>query len=146
MVRTATELESRSRAAAQARPPRVAVICDFLEEQWPSMDLNGDLLHQFLVKNHADTIQAVQVRPEFRRRITRLPLFPKPLARNADRLANRFLDYPRWLTRHRREFDLFHLVDHSYSQLVHRLPPQRTIVTCHDLDTFRCLLEPAQEK
>jgi glycosyltransferase involved in cell wall biosynthesis len=29
---------------------------------------------------------------------------------------------------------------------VHDLPAHRTIVTCHDLDTFRCLLEPGQEK
>jgi glycosyltransferase involved in cell wall biosynthesis len=34
-------------------------------------------------------------------------------------------------------------VDHSYAQLVHVLPPERTGVFCHDLDTFRCLLEPA---
>jgi glycosyltransferase involved in cell wall biosynthesis len=34
------------------------------------------------------------------------------------------------------------LADHSYSQLVHGLPPARTVVTCHDLDTFRCLWEP----
>src|SRR5690606_34378578 len=30
------------------------------------------------------------------------------------------------------------------SQLVHGLPPGRTIVTCHDLDTFRCLWEPGR--
>jgi glycosyltransferase involved in cell wall biosynthesis len=43
------------------------------------------------------------------------------------------------------EFDLFHLVDHSYAQLVHELPAGRAVVTCHDLDTFRCLLDPARE-
>jgi len=40
-------------------------------------------------------------------------------------------------------FDLFHLVDHSYSQLIHDLPPGKAVITCHDLDTFRCVLEPA---
>ncbi|MBC7909379.1 MAG: glycosyltransferase family 4 protein, partial [Pyrinomonadaceae bacterium] len=34
---------------------------------------------------------------------------------------------------------------HSYAQLVHHLPAERTIVTCHDIDTFRCLLEPERE-
>jgi glycosyltransferase involved in cell wall biosynthesis len=42
-------------------------------------------------------------------------------------------------------FDLFHIVDHSYSHLVHRLPAARTLVTCHDLDTFRSVLEPEME-
>src|SRR5208282_118440 len=42
-------------------------------------------------------------------------------------------------------FDLFHLIDHSYSQLIHALPAGRTIVTCHDLDTFRCVLEPERQ-
>src|SRR5205823_1258570 len=41
--------------------------------------------------------------------------------------------------------DLFHVVDHSYAQLVHTLPPERTGVYCHDLDAFRCLLEPSRE-
>ena len=43
------------------------------------------------------------------------------------------------------EYELFHIVDHSYSQLVHRLPAGRTIVTCHDLDTFRSVLIPEDE-
>jgi glycosyltransferase involved in cell wall biosynthesis len=59
-----------------------------------------------------------------------------------DRLVGRFYDYARYLRKVRPEFDLFHLADHSYSQLVHGLPPGRTIITCHDLDTFRCLWEP----
>ena len=42
-------------------------------------------------------------------------------------------------------FDLYHIIDHSYGQLVHALPPGRAVVTCHDLDAFRCLLEPAAE-
>jgi len=64
---------------------------------------------------------------------------------NADRLLNRFWDYPRWLRPRVRDFDLFHLVDQSYSQLVHELPAHRTVVTCHDLDTFRSVFEPDKE-
>ena len=124
---------------------RVAVICDFVEEGWPSMDLNGDLLYQFLAKDHSENVAAVQVRPAFKRRFTHFRM-GQTLGWNLDRLANRFVDYPRWLRRRIGTFDLFHLVDHSYSQLIHLLPSNRTIVTCHDLDTFRCLLEPAQEK
>jgi glycosyltransferase involved in cell wall biosynthesis len=144
MVETARQPQS-SLPAAHASAMRVAVICDFLEEKWPSMDLNGDLLYQFLVKDHAPDIAATQVRPEFQQRLTRLSLLGGKLGWNADRLANRFVDYPRWLRGQLDRFDLFHLVDHSYSQLVHSLPARRTIVTCHDLDTFRCLLEPQAE-
>jgi glycosyltransferase involved in cell wall biosynthesis len=39
---------------------------------------------------------------------------------------------------------LFHIVDHSYAHLVHSLPAQRTVVTCHDADAFRCLLESSR--
>jgi glycosyltransferase involved in cell wall biosynthesis len=64
---------------------------------------------------------------------------------NGDRLLNRFVDYPRWLRGRTQDFELFHVVDHSYSQLIHVLPCERTVVTCHDLDTFRCLLDPEHE-
>ena len=126
-------------------PARVAVICDFLEEKWPSMDLNGDLLHRFLAEDHGEEIAAIKVRPDFRRRLMRVRPLGASLAWNFDRLINRFVDYPTWLRGRLDDFDLFHLVDHSYSQLAHYLPAGRTVVTCHDLDTFRCLLEPEQE-
>jgi glycosyltransferase involved in cell wall biosynthesis len=60
-------------------------------------------------------------------------------------LLNRFRDYPSWLRARQSDYDLFHVVDHSYAQLLYALPRQRTVVTCHDLDTFRCLLEPERE-
>src|SRR5439155_3707275 len=59
---------------------------------------------------------------------------------------NRLWDYPRWLETQRDRFDLFHVVDHSYAQLVHHLPADRTVVTCHDLDAFRSLLDHVREK
>ena len=65
--------------------------------------------------------------------------------RGADRIANRLWDYPRLVAGLADRFDLFHIVDHSYAQLVHRLPAGRTIVTCHDLDTFRSVLDPEVE-
>jgi glycosyltransferase involved in cell wall biosynthesis len=109
------------------------------------MDLNGDLLYQFLAQDHTGELAVTKVRPEFHKRLTKLSLTGGKLGWNVDRLANRFVDYPRWLRGNLERFELFHLVDHSYSQLVHSLPPQRTLVTCHDLDTFRCLLEPDAE-
>jgi len=61
------------------------------------------------------------------------------------RLFNRFAVYPAWIARNRNRFDLFHITDHSYSHLIHSLPKDRCVVTCHDLDTFKCLLEPHLE-
>src|SRR5262249_3532177 len=88
-----------------------------------------------------------QVCPPYRRRLTRLPWVGRPrLAINADRLLNRFVNYPSHLRRCRGDFDLFHVVDHSYAHLVRVLPADRTGVFCHDLDTFRCLLEPERER
>ncbi len=133
-------------SVAGGAPLRVAVICDFLEEGWPSMDLTGNMLYRSLTEMFHGEIRASQLRPEFHQRLTRMAMIPRALARNVDRLANRFLDYPGWLRKRTGDYDLFHLVDHSYSQLVHELPAGRTIVTCHDLDTFRCLLEPSEEQ
>jgi glycosyltransferase involved in cell wall biosynthesis len=44
------------------------------------------------------------------------------------------------------DFDVFHVVDHSYAHLVHALPAERTVVTCHDLDAFRSVLDPSEER
>jgi glycosyltransferase involved in cell wall biosynthesis len=123
------------------RPLRVAVVCDFLEEQWPSMDLVGELLVANLNAHANDQIEAVLIRPRFVRRLSRFPLSAEQRrAFNIDRALNRFIDYPRFIRQIRNGFDVFHIVDHSYSQLVHYLPYKRTIVTCHDLDTFQSVL------
>jgi glycosyltransferase involved in cell wall biosynthesis len=130
----------------RAAPIRLGVICDYAEEGWPSMDLVGDMLCQYLAADSSNAVDVTQLRPAMRRRFSRVPLLGAQTAANADRLANRFWDYPRWLSKEISRFDLFHLVDHSYSQLLHALPAGRTVVTCHDLDTFRSALEPAREK
>jgi glycosyltransferase involved in cell wall biosynthesis len=125
---------------------RVAIVCDLLEEQWPSMDLVGDMLSQQLSLDRPSQIAATQLHPPLRKRLSRLPGIGKGLGWNTDRLMNRFVDYPSWLRSKAHEFDLFHVVDHSYSQLLHALPPGRSVVTCHDLDTFRCVLEPERDR
>lgn len=124
---------------------RLALLCDYLEEGWPSMDLVGEMISAHLASGHADEVSVDRVIPPFQPRAARLPGVGRSgAARNVDRLLNRLHDYPR-IARRLRGHDLFHLVDHSYSQVVHALPPGRAVVTCHDLDTFRCLLEPAAE-
>lgn len=126
--------------------PRVAVICDFREENWPSMELVGNMILEHLERQFPNRLQVARICPPMRRRFGLAPVVGKqPLFQNADRLVNRFRDYARFLQPQVGSFDLFHLVDHSYSHLVHVLPADRTVVTCHDLDTFRCVLQPERE-
>lgn len=143
--------------------PRLAVICDYREEHWPSMDLVADMLLSHLERDYSHVLAAMRVCPPMRRRLTRQRSESRgqrsgggerQAARveqsgrhfNIDRFLNRFWEYPRFVRRIKSEFDLFHVVDHSYGQLLHELPPERTIITCHDLDTFQCLLNPEQDR
>jgi len=133
-----------SRRPAASPVLAVAIVADLIEEAWPSMDHVAEMLMHHLEAE--DQIKVKQLRPAMRARLTRLPgLGFQRRMLNGDRLLNRFFDYPRWLQRHTNGFELFHLVDHSYAQLIPALPPDRTVVTCHDLDTFRCLIEPARD-
>jgi glycosyltransferase involved in cell wall biosynthesis len=119
---------------------RLAVLPDFPEEGWPSMDLCAEMLLREL--GTSEPVAAERVCPPFRCRFC--PVTGQG-GRNADRFLNRHWDYPRFLKRARSRFALFHVVDHSYAHLLHVLPAGQAGVYCHDLDTFRCLLEPAQE-
>lgn len=126
-------------------PIRAAIVCDYLEEGWASMDLAGEMILDHLAARPGGEVAAARVRPAWRHRAGRLG--DSGVARNVDRLFNRLIDYPSHLRRiaDSARFDVYHVVDHSYSQLVHVLPAGRSVVTCHDLDTFRCLLDPASE-
>lgn len=123
-------------------PPRVGVLTDYPDEGWPSMDLCADMLLAHLQPD----LPAERLCPPFRRAFSRLPLVGRRNAAfNADRLLNRFVLFPRVARRTARRFELFHVVDHTYAQLVHSLPAARTGVYCHDLDAFRCLFDPAAD-
>jgi glycosyltransferase involved in cell wall biosynthesis len=123
----------------------IAVIHDMPEEGWPSMDQMGHLLTTRLPA----LAPGLAVTP-IRHRMTRV-FSPGLLARvrplfSADRALNRLVLYPRKMKRVAgARFDIFHIVDHSYAQLALELPAGRTVVSCHDVDTFRSLVEADQE-
>jgi glycosyltransferase involved in cell wall biosynthesis len=124
--------------------PRLAVLTDFPDEGWPSMDLCGDMLLTRLPRQGPVALKATRLCPLFQRLATRLPIVGRRTsAFNADRLLNRFLLFPWRARRSSPNYDLFHVVDHTYAQLVHDLPAGRSGVYCHDLDAFRCLIDPA---
>jgi len=119
------------------KPVRVGIVCDLREEGWHSMDLVADMLLEMLPSVAGGDIAATRLCPPMIRRWTRLPVVGSgSRARLSDRLTGRLWDYPRWLRPRRSEFDVFHIVDHSYAHLVRELPADRTIVTCNDTDAF----------
>jgi glycosyltransferase involved in cell wall biosynthesis len=126
--------------------PRLAILTDFPDEGWPSMDLCGDMLLAHLPRDGPFAVEAARLCPPFRRLATRLPAIGRRhAALNADRLLNRFVHFPSHARRLAGRFVLFHIADHTYAQLAHALPAGRAGVYCHDLDAFRCLLDPARD-
>lgn len=121
--------------------PRVAVVADLAEERWHSMDLVAEILMLGLQSPGSRLVDATQIRPSMVRRLTRVPgLRRLPHAATADRIINRVWDYRRTISEHADDFDLFHIVDHSYAHLVTVLPPERSLVMCHDIDAFAGVL------
>jgi glycosyltransferase involved in cell wall biosynthesis len=81
------------------------------------------------------------------RRWSRLPLVGGQARANlADRLTGRLWDYPRWLARQAPDFDVFHIVDHSYAHLVRVLPAERTTITCNDVDAIEAALPGSRRR
>jgi glycosyltransferase involved in cell wall biosynthesis len=104
------------------------------------MDLCGDMLLDHLPPDGSFGLEGVRLCPPFRRLATRLPVIGRRHAAfNADRLLNRFIHFPRYAREATGKFDVFHVADHTYGQLVNALPAGRTGVYCHDVDAFRCL-------
>jgi len=125
---------------------QLAVLFDYAEEDWPSMDLAAEMLTHELQQSFPDLISVQAVQPVFKRCCTRVPLWGRSRsAFNSDRLYNRILGYPAHLRKHTKDACLFHIVDHSYAHLALGLPGKRTGVYCHDVDAFRCLTEPQSE-
>lgn len=128
------------------RPISLAVIHDMPEEGWASMDQMGELVAT-RVPLLSSQIRTTVVRHHLVRVASRVPLGPARRALFADRILNRLVLYPRHIRREvTGRYSLYHIVDHSYAHLAHDLPHASTIVTCHDIDTFRCLVFPAEER
>ena len=105
------------------------------------MDLIGDMLMQMLPDVSDGKVEAVQLRPAMHRRFSTLPLVGQHSRMYlADRLTARLWDYPRWLAPRVGEFDVFHVIDHSYAHVTRVLPAARTVVTCNDVDAITAAL------
>jgi glycosyltransferase involved in cell wall biosynthesis len=82
------------------------------------------------------------VRPGLVPVIRRVRRDPGGTGTTADRVFNRFWLYRRALLGRVRRSDVFHVIDHSYAHLALAVPAGRTVVTCHDTDTFRGFMTP----
>ena len=128
-------------------PIRAGIVCDLLEEHWPSMDLVAEELLRTLPRASGGMVTPIQLRPT-------MPRWAAAAARstglsaviNANRYLDRHVRYPRWLRGQVGQYDIYHVIDHTYAHLVRELPADRTIVTCHDIDAFRSLVTPESER
>ncbi len=64
------------------------------------------------------------------------PAWMKPVSKGIDYVV-RYAQYPVQLVGE--TADVYHIVDHAYSQLITSLPRRRTIITCHDLIMLKLL-------
>ncbi len=122
-------------------PNRIAILADYAEENWLSMDLCASQLLDHLPPSlHGELIQ-----PSMKKRVSPI-LARKGQIHIVDRLLNRQWDYPRYVRRLvSKPYDFYHIVDHSYANLALMTPSERTGIYCHDLDAFRCLTQPDLE-
>jgi glycosyltransferase involved in cell wall biosynthesis len=129
-----------------SRAIKLAVIHDMPEEGWSSMDQMGELVATRVPLQSAQ-IRTTAITHRLVRVASRVPIGPERQTLMADRLLNRMVLYPRHVRREvTGRYSLYHVVDHSYAHLVHELPAASTIVTCHDIDAFRCVTSPAEER
>ena len=73
--------------------PRVGVVCDLLEEHWASMDLVAEMLVNHLREDFGNSVDVCPLRATSVRRFGLLGSAGRR-GHLADRLVNRFWDYP----------------------------------------------------
>lgn len=112
---------------------RIAILPDFREEGWMSMEYSAELLTRKLPG-------AVRLSPPYKRLASRFS--NSRFAINFDRYRNRFRNYPRFIKTIAGQYDRYHVVDHSYAHLVHGLPARHSGVLCHDIDAFLSVVDP----
>ena len=54
--------------------PRIGLICDFVEENWPSMDLVANMVFERLEQEHSSTLEVTRICPSLQQRFGRLPV------------------------------------------------------------------------
>lgn len=104
---------------------RLALYRNYREEQQPSMRIYADMLARHLPHEGVlvDEVRPREFLPEAARRFRRTTKWSD--------FIGRYLLYP--LTARARAADVHHVIDHGSSHVLLGLPPDRSVVTCHDL-------------
>jgi glycosyltransferase involved in cell wall biosynthesis len=124
--------------------PSLGVVFNFPQTKSQSMDFCSEMLLHQLQRNPNLPFQSEAIIPRhYYQILTRIPWLGKKFPiRTLDSMFNHLWVYPQAIKKVRYRFSYFHICDHSYANLVHELPAERTGVFCHDLDAWRSLLEP----
>lgn len=110
---------------------RVALLRDFVEENWPSIEVYADRLAYGLRKLSSD-LEIIEVRlPAWSWSDWHLPMpyGRKASLRTLGLYLSRWIRYP--LALRNIKADVYHILDNSYGHLAFSLVPQRTVVTSH---------------
>ncbi|WP_218079974.1 glycosyltransferase family 4 protein [Anthocerotibacter panamensis] len=105
---------------------KIQLYGDLLEEQRRSMEVCATYLKAALSEALGSGVECLipSLTPLLGRVLPAWDIVAK-----TDLLLNRHFLYPL-----RTSADLHHVIDHSYAHLLHHLPQDRTVVTCHDLN------------
>ncbi len=110
---------------------RVALLRDFVEENWPSIEVYADRLAQGLRKVTSE-VEIIEVRVpvwSWTDRQLPMPYGRKASLRTLGLYLSRWVRYP--LALRRIQADVYHILDNSYGHLAFFLDPRRTVVTSH---------------
>lgn len=128
------------------KPLRLAVVADFPEEGWESMDLVAEMILAELKTRDELGILAENITPRYIKLFQRC--FKKRWAWNVDRLINRRVVLVYGVRRALRtgRHDAVYVVDHSYAHVLNATVRQGVpgVLLCHDLDAFMSLINPAK--
>ena len=128
------------------KPLRLAIVADFPEEGWESMDLVAEMILGELQRRDDMGITAEVITPDYFKCFQRI--FQKRWAWNVDRLINRRVVLVHGVRRalKRGGFDAVYVVDHSYAHVLNTSQKLGVpgVVLCHDLDAFASLVHVAK--
>jgi glycosyltransferase involved in cell wall biosynthesis len=115
----------RAQASAETRPARMQILLlrDVPEERRISMERFADAVEEHFAGSERFDVRGTTIHQR--------PVAARVGLGFLDGYYTRFLRYP--FAARRRTADLYHIADQGYAHLAARLPPERTIVTCHDL-------------
>lgn len=105
------------------QPIRVKLLRDTPEEQHVSMERLADELERGVAGRPRVAISSATVHES--------AMAARVGLRRVDSYAARFLRYP--LAASRLRGDVYHVIDHGYAHVAALLPPERVVISCHDL-------------